>query len=195
MTWTRKSKPIVELRLNSLRYTAMNYTEPGFIDRYDTNPPYQRGSVWTLDQRRDLIFSLLSGIPIGAVIVNQRSYSTEENIRVFGTPHIYAIIDGKQRVETLVAFARGEFSILADWLSDEEFDIDSGTVRDNGRVRWGDLTSLGRRRFEMFPVPTEVAQVRSLRAEAAIFRLVNTTGTDQTEDDIARAEGIERGAA
>jgi hypothetical protein len=43
----------------------------------------------------------------------------------------------------------------------------------------------------MFPIPTEVAQVRSLRAEAMIFRLVNTGGTDQTEGDIARAANIE----
>ena len=35
----------------------------------DLNAPYQRGSVWTLDMRRNLIKSLLMGLPVGSIIV------------------------------------------------------------------------------------------------------------------------------
>ena len=41
-------------------------------DKTDLSPPYQRGSVWTEDQRLDLMYSLLAGYPIGAVILNDR---------------------------------------------------------------------------------------------------------------------------
>lgn len=187
--WVRQSAPLSEINLNSLRFCAMNYTDPDIGSKYDLNPPYQRGAVWTDQQRRDLMQSFLSGVPVGAVIVNQRSYTTSENERVFGAPHIYAVIDGKQRIETIQAFHRGEFSVPADWWEDRS--IDPTRVSADGTVTYGDLTDYGQRRFDMFPIPTEVANVKSLRAEAAIFRLVNTGGTDQTDDDIARAAVVE----
>lgn len=187
--WVRTSAPLPEIHLSSMRYCAMNYTDPDIGSKYDLNPPYQRGAVWTEQQRRDLMQSFLSGIPIGAVIVNQRSYDTAENIRVFGTPNIYAVIDGKQRIETIQAFHRGDFGVPADWWEDQS--IDPNRVSADGTVTYDDLTDYGQRRFDMFPIPTEVASVKSLRAEAAIFRLVNTGGTEQTDDDIARAAAIE----
>ncbi len=39
--------------------------------------PYQRGSVWTLRQRIELIFSLLSGTPIPSIIANDRRATPE----------------------------------------------------------------------------------------------------------------------
>lgn len=187
--WVRQSAPLAEIHLSSLRYTAMNFTEGSIADKYDLNPPYQRGAVWTEQQRHDLMQSLISGIPIGAVITNQRSYTTSENERVFGSPHIYAVIDGKQRIETIQAFHRDEFAVPADWWSDRA--IDPSRVSADGTVTYSALSDYGQRTFDMLPIPTEVAQVRSLRAEAMIFRLVNTGGTEQTEGDIARAASIE----
>ena len=63
----------------------------------------QREFVWTLAQKQELIFSLLKGIklPNIACIVDRRN-------------NIVQVIDGKQRLSTLIAFVAGEFSIMVD---------------------------------------------------------------------------------
>ena len=192
MTWMRTTRPLPELHLESKRFTAMNYTETYDGQKYELNPPYQRGSVWTLEQRRNLIQSFLLGIPIGAVITNFRGYDTKENERVFGSPAIYGVVDGKQRIETLVAFSKDEFSVPADWWEDR--DIRPDEVDTEGMIRHSGLTPVGQTRAAFWSVPTEESRVKNLAAEAMIFRLINTGGTEQTEQSIARAKNIEENA-
>lgn len=67
----------------------------------------QRGFCWTLSQRQELIFSVLKGIqipPIAIVIYKDDiSGNTDEQT--------LKIIDGKQRLSTLISFVRNEFPI------------------------------------------------------------------------------------
>src|SRR5690349_13674949 len=58
--------------------------------------PYQRGSVWTDEQRIMLIFSILSGTPVPALIVNERPRSMWFD-KDGGRLPVSAVIDGKQR--------------------------------------------------------------------------------------------------
>jgi hypothetical protein len=74
----------------------------------DLSPPYQRPSVWTHAQRTELIRSLLRGIPVPAIYVNRRAIT--EPMRV---------VDGKQRLEAILEFVRGDLGIPAEWLDDE----------------------------------------------------------------------------
>lgn len=68
----------------------------------------QRPLVWTLEQKRELINSVLIGrhIPHCAIIniVNPKDRQSD----------ILQIIDGKQRLSTLVAFASDGFTLLID---------------------------------------------------------------------------------
>lgn len=59
------------------------------------NPGFQRKSVWTANDRRRLIQSVLAGYPLPSVFLYQRSH----NGRL-----VYDVIDGKQRLETLFMF-------------------------------------------------------------------------------------------
>lgn len=43
------------------------------IGEIDMSPPYQRGDVWTLDQRISLIRSWLEGNPTGSVVLRRIS--------------------------------------------------------------------------------------------------------------------------
>lgn len=45
------------------------------------DPPYQRGAVWTLTQKRALIKSFVSNLPIGAVIISSHE-------RCYDHPHL-----------------------------------------------------------------------------------------------------------
>lgn len=156
--------PIRRLPFQPLALAATHWFLEGQRDLFDLNPPYQRASVWTETQRRNLIESLLRGIRTGEPM--------------------YAIVDGKQRVETIRAFVDSEFTVPAWWFDEDEVDS-----RD-GDVAYTDLTIIGRRRIMMLPMPGLEAHVGSIAEEAAIFDLINTGGTAQTAADIAAARAV-----
>ncbi|MFY9310775.1 MAG: DUF262 domain-containing protein [Bacteroidia bacterium] len=59
------------------------------------NPGFQRSSVWSNKDRSKLIESILRNYPLPAIFL----YHREENGRI-----IYDVIDGKQRLETILMF-------------------------------------------------------------------------------------------
>lgn len=66
----------------------------------------QRGLEWSLDQKRELIYSLFKGIKLPPFYVIIHTKKNDEQI--------YQIIDGKQRLTTILSFLKDEFTILAD---------------------------------------------------------------------------------
>lgn len=68
----------------------------------------QRRWVWTLQQKEELILSVLKGITIPPITVIQ--FKSEE-FRKNKSRGLYRIIDGKQRLGTLMSFVRGQFLI------------------------------------------------------------------------------------
>lgn len=72
-------------------------------DQLDLNPWFQRGDVWSNDQRAKLVDSFLSRTPIPAVYLEL--YKKEKGFE------FYRVIDGKQRLTSLTDFIKNEFSI------------------------------------------------------------------------------------
>jgi len=58
-------------------------------------PPFQRGHVWKLPARRRLLQNIVNGRPIPAIFL----YKEAE-----GSKYTYNILDGKQRLESLLMF-------------------------------------------------------------------------------------------
>jgi len=63
----------------------------------ELDPPYQRKAAWKSKQRRLLLSSLFNGIPIPALIFNK--HFRDENAN-----DVYYVLDGKQRLETILHF-------------------------------------------------------------------------------------------
>jgi hypothetical protein len=135
--------------------------------RLDLNASYQRGHVWTHEQRRNLIKSLLEGLPIGAVFLNERSIMEP-----------IVVIDGKQRLETIRMFVNNEFSIPANWVD---------TMGVTGElVTWDDLTQLQRRRCDNhWTVATYTSKLKTEAEERELFNRVNFGGTPHNETERA----------
>jgi hypothetical protein len=88
-----------------------------FLDLYereklDLDPPYQRKSVWSINDRRYFLNTIFSGFPTPALFVHR----TMEDGKA-----VYHIVDGKQRLETIIKFAGNEFP-LGDDFNDERLD-------------------------------------------------------------------------
>lgn len=65
----------------------------------------QRDYVWTIEQKRELIWSILMNrhIPRMAML----------NVAAKGS-YIYQVIDGKQRLSAMITFYKGEFDLIID---------------------------------------------------------------------------------
>lgn len=70
--------------------------------KINVNPDYQRNSVWTKPQKRNLIDSLIEGIPIPALYFNKIDDDK------------FDVVDGQQRLRTIEEFMNDEFSINED---------------------------------------------------------------------------------
>ena len=80
-------------------YTIRRLAEMVESGHLDLNPDWQRGSVWTRDQRPRLIDSLDNGYPLPHITLWTRPQGR------------FVMVDGKQRTETIVGFVNDEFSV------------------------------------------------------------------------------------
>lgn len=75
------------------------YRETGL----DMNPEYQRGNVWTLEQKILLIDSIFKNVDIGKFTIIRRPFREKQE-------HYYEVLDGKQRITAIAEFFEGRFT-------------------------------------------------------------------------------------
>jgi hypothetical protein len=99
-------------------------------DRIQANPEYQRsGEIWSMDKRRLLIDTVLNGFDMPKIYLHK--FPRPKTIK--GITYDYAIVDGRQRLETLWSFIAGQISLSEDF----EYYADP-TLKPNG-MTYGDL--------------------------------------------------------
>lgn len=128
------------------------------------SPPYQRGDVWGPVRQRNLIRSILLGVPIPSIIINDRFQS--------GWGEEIAVIDGKQRITAVLAFLDDKFHAPGEW-----FDLP-------GLAKFSDLPDRQQRRLRQSPLPFTEGVLGSLEEEQEVFDLVNFGGLAQGQTDL-----------
>ncbi|WP_121064605.1 DUF262 domain-containing protein [Chachezhania antarctica] len=94
-------------------------------DEIQTDPDYQRmGGVWTLEKRQLLIDSIVNGYDLPKIYFHELSRETATK-----TGFRYAIIDGRQRLETIWQFMEDRFSLSSDIMYQRDPEIDLGGLR------------------------------------------------------------------
>lgn len=196
---TRQTRaPLERLPLNTSNRQARWLVKQATDGELDLNPPYQRGPVWTEDQRVALLRSLLSGVPVPSIIIADRHHRGWTDTAYYdreasGGRASYAVIDGKQRLLALKAWFDGRLAIPASWVPAEEIEQTEDTD-DGPYVRATGLTDMGRRRTgERILLPVGEALVCSVAEEASIYLLVNGQGTPQTDTEMDNAARIAKG--
>lgn len=146
------------------------FTQDDLRPHLDLNAPYQRGLVWGVTRKRNLIRSLLSGIPVPSIVINDRS------VRFEGwdaeRDPFYVVVDGKQRITALRDFVDGKFSVPGHW-----FDVDAD------EVRFTELDKPAQRKFMHRPIAVSEAKLATLDEERDMFDLINFGGVPQGEID------------
>jgi hypothetical protein len=193
---TRQSNaPIERMQLSATSRLASELARYVLNGRLTVELPYQRGAVWTYDQQIALVHSWLSGTPIASVILNDRMSLawTDRNGEIRPGEPLWAVVDGKQRLLTAVAWFSGELAVPASWFPPEHIGSTEPTS-DGAYVRFEGLSQTGQRIFEnRAQLPAATASVASVEAEAEIYLRVNGGGTAQTDADMARAARVAGG--
>lgn len=187
-----------------VRYIKNDYSHPLSMlvdeDRFMLDAPYQRGAVWTIEQQRALIKSLIMELPIGSII-------TSFHEQCFDHPH-RVVVDGQQRIRAIRDFVNCWYHVPADWFMPEHI-----VKSVDGQVCWAGLAETAQRKFKNLVAVSEFIVCRTYvgknddglpqwvkhncaettRREAELYLLVNMGGTDHTEEDLARARAITEG--
>lgn len=135
--------------------------------------PYQRGDVWGPLRQRNLIRSILLGIPIPSIIVNDRASAQ------WPDDYTYAVIDGKQRCTAILAFLLGNLKVPGEWFGMK------------GMISFEDLPINRQRGFRNHPIPFTEGQLSTLDDERDVFELVNYGGVPQGASDLLDASASE----
>lgn len=141
-----------------------------FRDRQlNLEPGFQRNSVWTTSDRRKLIQSILAHYPVPSIFLYERNS---------GTKTVYDVLDGKQRLETILMFMRqGRFKRGA-------FDVRTDLGDGVGTYDWKDIAKDPNRRhaFETYKIPTVEVQ-GDLGDIIDLFVRINSTGKPLTSGE------------
>lgn len=112
----------------------------------------------------NLIKSILQGVPIPSIIVNNRDWESD-NYRI-------AVIDGKQRITSILNFLGDSLAVPGEW-----FGVDMPFVH------FGDLPIEKQRHFRQSTLAFSEGQLRSIEEEQYVFELVNFGGVPQGQKD------------
>ena len=188
------TQPLTRLPFNASSMPLTTLVD--FINRgrIDLNPQYQRGDVWTTDQRIALVYSWLVGATVPSVTISDRSgnvWTDTENFDISKTSvGIWAVIDGKQRLTTAALWMDSQFAVPASWFPGDCIAVAEDTD-DGPYVRYNGLTDRGRARStDRTIIPAGIGESASVRAEAQIYMLLNGGGTPQTEADMDNAARV-----
>ena len=111
------------------------------------DPPYQRMSdVWSLEKRQLLVDSILNGYDIPKLYFHEFFPAK----LVSGKTFKYAIVDGKQRLQTICSYIEGRFSLAMDmeYIADATVKVGGLTYAELAR-KYPDLKT----RFDGFVLP------------------------------------------
>lgn len=91
-----------KLDLSSTTYSVQTIYRMFKDGNFNVNRRYQRKLVWALEEKQRLVDSMLLEYPIPLLLLAKRSGERETN---------YDIIDGLQRIHTIVSFVENAFSL------------------------------------------------------------------------------------
>lgn len=137
-------------------------------DKLDLAPPYQRKSVWNNKDREFYIDTILNNYPCPAVFLYK---DLDEN----GVT-TYRVIDGKQRLTTIIDFAKDKFSFAK-----------SSNNSDLAGKKFSELNAAYKKVFWNYSIPIEQINTDNEEAIKSIFDRLNRNNKKLTPQELRNA--------
>ncbi|HUK40967.1 MAG TPA: DUF262 domain-containing protein [Candidatus Acidoferrales bacterium] len=172
-----------EIKLNVL----VNYFNEG---RINLAPVFQRGRAWKIRMRQELIKNIVRKRPIPAIFM----YKKEADAK-----YVYTILDGKQRIESILMFIRDDNPALKintwkDYISEVKYRHQSGfpvkVAWDNKRIPFSKFPNDEIRTLGEYVIPTieiSLDEDTNLDEIIELFVDINSYGARVTRTDIIKA--------
>lgn len=151
------------------------------------NRRYQRKLVWTLDEKRAFIDTILCGYPVPLFLLVETDIRTEGGIG----PKCMEIMDGLQRLEAIISFIFNKYPIEVDG-TEYYFDLDAIPAT-RYAVESGELTQLYPTldvklcgRFLQYSLPISLISADDVVIDDA-FKRINATGRKLSHQDLRQA--------
>ena len=148
-----------------------------FLDMYhngqlDLDPPYQRRSVWTLKDRKFFLDTIFRNYPSPAIFIHKEVDKELGRMR-------YHVVDGKQRLETIILFTRNGLAI----------DRDYGDARLNGK-KWKGIEDAPdlKTRFYGYALPIELIDTDDRIVINEVFDRLNRTSRKLERQELRHAK-------
>lgn len=160
--------------------------------KINLSPAFQRGHVWPLKTRQKLIENVVQGRPIPAIFLYKEAS---------GSRYSYNILDGKQRLESLILFVcnkRAEFKVKT-WAkyfqsAKQKKDAAFSIQLPMGRRTFSTLSDDVVRDFREYAIPTieiTLTDESPLDEIISLFVDINKEGVPVGRFDIVKAMGAE----
>ncbi|WP_371865334.1 DUF262 domain-containing protein [Gordonia spumicola] len=144
--------------------------------KYVVNRRYQRKLVWTVDEKRALIDSVIRNFPLPQFLVAESRLDS------------YEIIDGMQRLNSIFSFLENEFSVDGGYF-DLESIASTKELLDSGELQ--QKMPLLPRTVCVAIASYELAQSEYLTDDSAniedVFRRINSSGRKLSRHDLRQA--------
>jgi hypothetical protein len=138
----------------------------------DLDPPYQRRSVWTVKDRKFFLDTIFRNYPCPAVFLHKE-------VDLDAGKMVYSVVDGKQRIETIILFTRNSLAI----------DSKYGDPRLNGK-KWKTIESEPdlNERFLDYEVPIEYIESSDKQFINEVFDRLNRTSRKLERQELRHAK-------
>lgn len=136
-------------------------------DKLQLDPDYQRLSeIWTLDKRQGLIDTILNDFDVPKLYLHK--FQKQKTIK--GRQYDYAIVDGKQRLESLWGFIDGKIALADDF---EYFKDDKIVAKGMTYAELGQSYPDLKVSFDGFPLSVVVIETDDLEVIEEMFSRLN----------------------
>ena len=138
-------------------------------NQLNLNPPYQRKSVWTARDRKFFLDTIFRNYPCPAIFIHKE---TDEEGKT-----TYNVVDGKQRLQTILMFNNNEISI----------DKDFGDVTLNGK-KFRELTTGQKRLFWDYVIVVDFVDLQNPDLINEVFDRLNRNAKNLNEQELRHAK-------
>lgn len=165
------------LERSSNNVSISNFYEEYAIGKYEMNPPYQRLSVWSSEKKAFFIDSMLKNLPIPPVFLRQRIDDQTGKTS-------YEVIDGKQRLSSIVEFIEDGFATADE--SEDPFHDDELAGKLFSELE-GERLGQYKRLFWRYLIPVEYIDSDDPVVIDRIFDRLNRNGEALTGQELRHA--------
>lgn len=146
------------------------------------NRRYQRKLVWTIDEKRSFIDSIMKGYPVPLVLLAEKNDASSRKLE---------IIDGMQRLNALMSFIEQEFDVNGsyfdlDTMADTKLLKDEDKIEQKTPVLSRELCA----RIVRYQVPLSVFLQTGNSHVDEVFRRLNSNGRHLSKQELRQAGAL-----